>query len=458
MKRTYLAVTAAALIIIVVFSGLLLSNNFSAKPQKADAYVGVAYCGDSVADGKQLIDKVKGYTNLFVLQSGLLQRDTESVEELGDYAIDAGMYFLPYFGNFIQESFSLWLESAKARWGDRLLGVYYGDEPGGKMLDDYVQFKDVVTGDGITKTRYGDIVVQKPNGIVINYQLDGAIRLSEPAPAGSVSDINSEEVFYPDGTVQVIKAAPNGFSYHSYGELQSIRPFKDIDETAQRFIGRDRDNLDFLGNSTTVFTSDYGLYWFDYLSGYDVILGQIGWNISTTQQLALLRGAADMQQKDFGVVITWKYQSPPYLDNGTVILDQLTEAYRCGAKYLVLFDYYDSNSGPFGTMQEEHFQAVNSFWHDVVMNPQEVQGSVVADTALVLPKNYGWGARWVEDKIWGIFVADQQTKLLWSLMQTTLANHGLNTDIIYDDTKYPLRSVYSNVYYWNGTTNSLVPG
>ena len=64
-----------------------------------------------------MIDKVKGYTNLFVLQSGLLQRDFKSVDELGDYAVSAGMYFLPYFGTYIQSSFSSWLETAKQRWG-----------------------------------------------------------------------------------------------------------------------------------------------------------------------------------------------------------------------------------------------------------------------------------------------------------------------------------------------------
>ena len=71
-------------------------------------YVGVTYCGNSVKDGKALIDKVKHYTNLFVLQSGTLQRDLESVNELGDYAISSGMYFLPYFGYYIEETKMGW--------------------------------------------------------------------------------------------------------------------------------------------------------------------------------------------------------------------------------------------------------------------------------------------------------------------------------------------------------------
>ena len=48
------------------------------------------------------------------------------------------------------------------------------------MLDGNVEFNDAVTGDAITKTTYGDIAVQKSNGIVINYQLGGTIHLYEP--------------------------------------------------------------------------------------------------------------------------------------------------------------------------------------------------------------------------------------------------------------------------------------
>jgi len=447
MKKTYIAVVTVFVIVIVLLSGLLLTGyNFSPKPKTPTAYAGIAYCGDNVAQGKQLIDKVKGYTNLFVLQSGLLQRDLASVNELGDYAVDSGMYFLPYFGVFIQESFSVWLDSAKAKWGDHLLGVYYGDEPGGKMLDDYVEYEDVATGNSITKTKYGDIVVKKPDGIVINYQIDGNILLSEPVPATSGSDINSEALFYANGTVKVIRSAPNGFSYQTYQQLQNIRPFKDIDETAQRFCTRDKDNIDFLKNLTKVFTSDYGLYWFDYLAGYDVVLGQLGWNLSVTQQLSLIRGAANTQQKDWGVFITWKYQTPPYLDNGTEIFNQLKTSYECGAKYFVIFNYYDSEASTYGTMQDEHFQALNLFWHDVVENSQVTQGSLKAESAVVFPKNYGWGTRWAEDKVWGIFKADEETQRLWQLMQAALKEHGLKVDIVFSDPKFPAATRYQNIY------------
>lgn len=67
---------------------------------------------------------------------------------------------------------------------------------------------------------------------------------------------------------------------------------------------------------------------------------------------------------------------------------------------------------------------------------------------MVLPKNYGCGMRWSEYKIWGIFKADDTKQQLWDLLQTTLKNHGLKTDIVYEDTKYPLIEEHQNIYHW----------
>jgi hypothetical protein len=440
MKRVFIVTTALLIIGVFLVAGIILNRyDFSKSTETPKAFVGITYGGNSVAQGEALIDKVKGYTNLFVLASGLLERDFKSVDELGDYAVSAGMYFLPYFGNYIQSSFAPWLEEAKQKWGTHLLGVYYGDEPGGKMLDDYVEYQDLATGDSITKTKYGDIVVQKTDGIVINYALSGVIQLYEPALANSGSDIDSEAAFYPNGTIDVVKPAANGFSFDSYQELESLRPFKDLNDTAQRFYDRDKNSIDFLKNSTKVFTSDYALYQFDYSSGYDVVLGQIGWNLSLNQQLSLMRGAANLEHKDWGIVITWKYQGPDlYLDNGTEILNQMRTAYDCGAKYFVLFDYYDSDNSTYGTLKPEHFQALQTFWNDVVKNPNVVQGSIKADSVLVMPQNYGWGTRWQQDHIWGIFNANETTAKIWNLMQTTLQEHGLKIDIVCDDPEFPL--------------------
>jgi hypothetical protein len=48
------------------------------------------------------------------------------------------------------------------------------------------------------------------------------------------------------------------------------------------------------------FTSDYALYWFDYLAGYDTVFVELGWNHSRAQQIGLCRGAANMQEKEWG--------------------------------------------------------------------------------------------------------------------------------------------------------------
>jgi hypothetical protein len=446
MRKTLTIVVTVTIIAIILCAGLLLSSRPPAESGNPKAFVGVTYCGDTVEGGKLLIDKVKGYSNLFVLQSGLLQRDLASVDELGDYAVASGMYFLPYFGNFIQSTFSTWLENAKQKWGTHFLGIYYADEPGGKMLDSYVEYNDAATGNSIYKTKYGDVVVQKQNGVIINYELGGTIRLYEPPPANSNSDINSEAVFYPNGTIEIVNPNVDGFSYESYQELVAVKPFKDSNETAQRFNQRDRNNIEFLRNYTTVFTSDYGLYYFDYSSGYDVVLGHIGWNLTYNQQIALMRGAAHQQNKDWGIIITWKYQNPPYLDNKTVILDQLTTAYQCGAKYFVLFNYSDSNNGTYGTMQPEHFEALETFWKDVVNNPEVVQCSIRADSAVVFPVNYGWGTRWDGDKVWGIFNADEQTGQLWRTMQQALQERGLKIDFIFGDADAQFLASYQHIY------------
>ena len=437
---------ASAILIIALSTALVIAYEAFQNAETPEVYVGVSYGGNSVEEGKQLIDKVKGYTNLFVLQSGLLQRNLDSVDELGDYAVSSGMYFLPYFGNYIEATMSAWLENAKQEWGNRFLGVYYSDEQGGKMLDDDVKFTDEATGDTIPKTKYGDMVVKKSGDVVIHYEFNGIIHLSEPDENGESTTAYS--TFYPNGTKTGEFADEPSFT--TYAELLSVKPFKDSDETAERFVAREQDKIKYLkNNSVTVFTSDYALYWWDYLSGYDVVLAHVGWNITLTQQIAFARGAAKLQSKDWGVVITWKYNNPPYLDTGQEILSQMQTAYECGAKYLVLFNYYLDNGNSYGTMQDEHFQALENFWNNVVKNRHVTHGSTKADTVLILPQNHGCGMRWREDKIWGIFKADEQTQQLWDLMQTTLQNHGLKTDIVYEDAGYLVKEEYQNTYHWN---------
>ncbi len=453
---------AAITSIVIALLAVIVVGYYALEEKEQEIYVGVAFCGNSVENAKLLIDRVRGYTNLFVMQSGELQRDLTSVNELGDYAVSAGLYFLPYFGAYVPSTFSVWLENATHRWGTRFLGVYFGDEPGGKMLDDYVNFEDA-NGDSIIKTRYGDILVQKPNGVNIHYKMDGIVNVFQPANTTLevVGELEKDTyaTFYPNGTITVAEAnslnpttlVVSSWGNMTYQSLTDAHPFKNVDEIAKRFCSQVQNSLESLPSSTRVFTSDYALYWFDYLSGYDTILAQIGWNNSFAQNIALVRGAARLQNKDWGVDITWKYNAPPYLDNGTEILGQMRLSYECGAKYVVLFDYYENDENPYGTLKDEHFLALDNFWYDVVKNHGEAQGSTKADMALILPKNYACGMRWKEDKIWGIIDSNDTSQQAWESVQNALSVHGLRFDLVYDDSSFPSSREYPNSIFWNQT-------
>jgi len=316
------------------------------------------------------------------------------------------------------------------------------------------------------KTKYGDVKVEQPNGVVIHYEINGNVNVLEPANSSNNMIINRAEIadvyatFFPNGTIKVDRsddsADSNGHSFNwstavTYSDLMKAKPLKNVDEIAESFYASNQNNIQYLSNLTKIFTSDYALYWFDYSAGYDVVLTQIGWNISLPQQIASVRGAASLQNKEWGAVISWKYDTPPYLDNGTEVFNQMKTAYENGAKYIVLFDYYGSGENPYGTLKDEHFSALKDFWNQVIKNPNIIQGSVKADTVLVLPKNYGCGLRWEEDKIWGVLKPNENSTQIWNVLQKTLAKTSFNLDIVYDDSEFPLTGKYQQIITWNQT-------
>jgi len=201
----------------------------------------------------------------------------------------------------------------------------------------------------------------------------------------------------------------------------------------------------------TLFTSDYGLYWFDYEAGYNVILCEFGWNHSRLLNVALNRGAAKMQSKDWGVIITWTYRHPPYIESADELYYDMILAYLSGAKYVVVFNHpMDSQ---YGILTLEHLDAMKRFWRYINANPRrpETEGPASTKTAYVLPKDYGWGFRGSEDKVWGLWVDELSIKIGTDL-NYLLHTHHISLDIIYDDPKYysEFRS-YSRLVFWNGT-------
>ena len=108
--------------------------------------------------------------------------------------------------------------------------------------------------------------------------------------------------------------------------------------------------------------------------------------------------------------------------------------------------------GPYGTMQEQHFQALQRFWNEVVQNPNIKHGGITAEAALVLPKDYGWGMRHENDTIWGLWSTNSTSQQIWTQLQSKLAQYGLKLDIVYDDSAYAVVGKYSQIFYWNQTS------
>jgi hypothetical protein len=157
-----------------------------------------------------------------------------------------------------------------------------------------------------------------------------------------------------------------------------------------------------------------------------------------------------MQGKQWGAIITWKYSEPPYLDTGNEIYSQMLMAYEAGAEYVVVFNYPCVEGNAYGVLTDEHFAALERFWNDVVSNPNRLclPDLSEAQAALVLPRNYGWGMRSINDRIW-YWGPDYWSPQIWNVSRTLLANYVLRLDIVYDDAAFPVAGRYSEVYYWN---------
>ena len=222
-------------------------------------------------------------------------------------------------------------------------------------------------------------------------------------------------------------------------------------DLANLYVNNLQSTLSAIGNQSYVklFTSDYALYWFDYLGGYDTVFAELFGTQSDAQALALDRGAADMQNKNWGVMIEPASQSPLSLQNGTQMYNELRQVYENGAEYAVVFNYSPSGNGT-GLLQDEQFASIQKFWTDVVQNPK-VTNNITGQDALVLPNDYGSGVRNPNDTIWGIWQADNSSQQVWNAVQTSLAKYGSKLDIVYDDSAYPVEGQYQHVYYWNQT-------
>jgi len=202
-----------------------------------------------------------------------------------------------------------------------------------------------------------------------------------------------------------------------------------------------------------LFTSDYALYWYDYQAGYDTVFAEFALNYDRTLNLDLIRGAATAQNKDWGIMITWKYTQPPYMESGMELYNDMVLAYENGAKYIFVFD--SNKDWTQNVLTQSQLDAIKEFWQYTQANPRTV--TPVSDRiAYVLPDDYAYGFRGPEDKIWGLWQADNLTVDISMSIKTLMQICGNNLDIVYPDGLQTVQSVgYKSIIYWNDS--SLIP-
>jgi hypothetical protein len=148
-------------------------------------------------------------------------------------------------------------------------------------------------------------------------------------------------------------------------------------------------------------------------------------------------------------MITWTYTNTPYIESGAALYDDLITAYQNGAKYILVFDY--PKNFTYGILQEAHLEALKQFWQYVKDNPR-TDNSINDRVAYVLPKDYGYGFRGPDDKIWGLWGPDELSPKIWSDVSTLVEQYKPRMNIIYEDDLQSSTFKYSKLIFWNGTT------
>jgi hypothetical protein len=392
-RRTLLAAAVIILILALLLAfaevDLLSKNPATHMP---DVYIGVDVGFGDKNDVKKVADAISGFANLIIIGSLDVTNDSATLTEVCDYLYQKGFSFIIYIGfsrNGLyppQGPDTDFFNTTVRRWGDKFLGAYIFDEPGGKQLD---------------------YVPGSP------HYVDRPVKQAE-----NVSHAATQYIHILNGAI----TSYTGAAYYNVPNMK-------------------------------VFTSDYGLYWFDYRFGYNVVLGEFVGNMSKQLTIALCRGAANAQHMEWGTMITWKYTKAPFLADATEIYNDMVLAYENDAKYIVVFDSPDNQTATtdLGILTKDHVDAIEKFWNYASTHSRP--GGDPAENAYVLPTDFGFGFRGPADTIWGLWPSNATAVKIWDDANRLIAQHGMNLDIVYEmlSNGDPVRLMYNQLTFWNGT-------
>lgn len=276
----------------------------------------------------------------------------------------------------------------------------------------------------------------------------------EYTPAQWVSDAKAR---YGDKFVAVYRWDEPGGDQLDRSRYQEVTSAENYAQAAEKYVSVLSPEIRYYLNAgQRVLTADYGLYWFDYQAGYDVVLAEFGWNNSREQQIAFVRGAARAFEKDWGAILTWTYthNGSPYLQDASSMYSDLLLAYNNGAKFAIVFNYPEIPSAQYGVLTAEHLNTLKRFWNHIQANPPANINHENIKTAYVLPANYGYKFGSASDTIWGLWGPDSLSADIYNDVQNLTRQYGANFDIVYDDpARVQEKASYDRVIYWNGTVN-----